>query len=264
MLIDMTGRGRDREIVFDRIGQVLSPSWSPDGRSIAVSALAGGLTDLYVCDVASGRAATTHRRCVCRSAAGVVARRPHDRVRDRALLERSGGVAFGRPQLAVMDVETRAVRNLSVSASAAHLNPQWSPDDRDLYFVSDPDGTMNIYRLGLDALDVVPDHERRYRRQRHHADQSGVFDGGRRVGAGLHGLRTRPAATGRAGSAAGAGRRAMVDHDGDRTLCSRGRRAGRHRSLPGRSRYRPAGAVVDRDPHVSPATCRSKGSGSRT
>src|SRR6188508_327390 len=55
MLIDMQGRGRDREIVFDRLGQVLSATWSPDGRSIAVSALAGGLTDLYVCDVASGR-----------------------------------------------------------------------------------------------------------------------------------------------------------------------------------------------------------------
>ena len=90
MLIDMRGRGRDREIVFDGIGQVLSPTWSPDGRSIAFSALAGGLTDLYVCDVASGHAAAAHRRCVCRSAAGLVARRPHDRVCDRALLERSG------------------------------------------------------------------------------------------------------------------------------------------------------------------------------
>ena len=47
-----------------------------------------------------------------------------------------------------MDVETRAVRDVPVDAGTAHLNPQWSADDRELYFVSDPDGTMNIYRAG--------------------------------------------------------------------------------------------------------------------
>ena len=55
MVIDMTGEAANREIVFDRLGQVLSPTWSPDGSAIAFSALAGGFTDLYVCDVATGK-----------------------------------------------------------------------------------------------------------------------------------------------------------------------------------------------------------------
>ena len=32
---------------------------------------------------------------------------------------------------------------------AKHLNPQWTPDGASLYFVSDPDGISNIYRVRL-------------------------------------------------------------------------------------------------------------------
>jgi Tol biopolymer transport system component len=151
MLIDMTGRGRDREIVFDRIGQVLSPSWSPDGRSIVFSALAGGLTDLYECDLATG-----HLRQLTDDAfADLQPAWSHDGRTIAFVTERFssdlGTLRFGRPHLALMDVETRAVRAVPVAASTVHLNPQWSTDDRDLYFAGDLDGTMNIYRAGLDT-----------------------------------------------------------------------------------------------------------------
>jgi Tol biopolymer transport system component len=149
MLIDMQGRGRDREIVFDRIGQVLSATWSPDGRSIAVSALAGGLTDLYLCDVASGKL----EQLTDDAFADLQPAWSHDGRSIAFVTERYSSdltaMSFGRPQLALLDVETRAVRALSGNIKAAHLNPQWSPDDRDLYFVSDPDGRMNIYRSEL-------------------------------------------------------------------------------------------------------------------
>ena len=149
MLIDMTGRARDREVVFDRIGQVLSPSWSPDGRSIALSALAGGLTDLYLCDLASGQL----QQLTEDAFADLQPAWSHDGRTIAFVTERFSSdleaLQFGRPQLALLDVETHAVRAVPVAAGNAHLNPQWSSDDRDLYFVGDPDGTMNIYRMGL-------------------------------------------------------------------------------------------------------------------
>src|SRR6185295_18899215 len=55
MLIDMLGRGRDRELTFEELGQVLAPTWSPDGTSIAFSALAGGFTDLYAVTLSTGK-----------------------------------------------------------------------------------------------------------------------------------------------------------------------------------------------------------------
>src|SRR5688572_16063943 len=151
MLIDMTGGARDREIVFDRIGQVLSPSWSPDGQSIVFSALAGGLTDLYACDLATGQL----RQLTDDAFADLQPAWSHDGRTIAFVTERFSShldaLQFGRPQLAVMDVETRAVRAVPLAAGNAHLNPQWSTDDRDLYFVADLDGTMNIYRTALET-----------------------------------------------------------------------------------------------------------------
>jgi Tol biopolymer transport system component len=147
MLIDMRG-GRDREIVFDAIGQVLAPSWSPDGRSIVFSALAGGLTDLYICNVADG----SLERLTDDAFADLQPAWSHDGRTIAFVTERFssdlGDLRFGRPRLALLDVATRAVRELAIEASA-HLNPHWSIDDRELYFVSDPDGAMNVYRVRL-------------------------------------------------------------------------------------------------------------------
>ena len=89
---------------------------------------------------------------------------------------------------------------VSIAAGDAHLNPQWSADDRDLYFVSDPDGTMNIYRARAWTRAIAAPRSRTstpasaasrrpVRRCR--------WPTARSV-AGLHGLRARPAATGRA------------------------------------------------------------------
>jgi hypothetical protein len=154
MLIDMTNRGRDREIVFDRLGQVLSATWSPDGQSIAISALAGGLTDLYVCDVATGQLAPLTNDAF----ADLQPAWSHDGRSIAFVTERYSSdlpsLSFGRPQLAILDVTSGAVRQINPDSAAAHLDPQWSPDDRELYFVSDPDGTMNIYRSDVDASTV--------------------------------------------------------------------------------------------------------------
>ncbi len=151
MLIDMSGRGRDREIVFDRIGQVLSPSWSPDGGSIVFSALAGGLTDLYVTDLATEQL----RQLTDDAFADLQPAWSHDGRTIAFVTERFSSdletLRFGRPRLALMDVASHSVRDISIATGSTHLNPQWSADDRDLYFVSDPDGTMNIYRSGLAA-----------------------------------------------------------------------------------------------------------------
>ena len=38
---------------FKQLGEILNPSWSPDGQAIAFSAVVGGLTDLYLYDLAA-------------------------------------------------------------------------------------------------------------------------------------------------------------------------------------------------------------------
>jgi len=151
MLIDMAAGGRDREIVFDNIGQVLSPAWSPDGQSIAFSALAGGLTDLYVTDLASGRV----QQLTDDVFADLQPAWSHDGRTIAFVSERFSSdldtLRFGRPKIGLLDVATRTVRDVPAIAGDAHLSPHWSQDGRALYFASDPNGTMNIYRAGLDT-----------------------------------------------------------------------------------------------------------------
>jgi len=45
----------EREIIFPELGEVLNPTWSPDGRYIAFSALVEGFTDLFMYDLQTDR-----------------------------------------------------------------------------------------------------------------------------------------------------------------------------------------------------------------
>jgi hypothetical protein len=151
MLIDMTDQGRDRELIFDRVSQVLAPSWSPDGTSIAFSALAGGLTDLFVADAATGKL----QRLTDDPFADLQPAWSHDGTSIAFATERySSDLAtfrFGRPRLAVMDIRTHEVRQASFG-DGVELNPQWSGDDQELYFVSNRTGLYNVFRTAADTF----------------------------------------------------------------------------------------------------------------
>jgi Tol biopolymer transport system component len=151
MLIDMAGKGRDRELIFDRISQVLSPTWSPDGQSIAFSALAGGFTDLFIANAATGKV----EQITDDAFADLQPAWSHDGRSIAFATERYSTdlttLRFGRPRVAVMDLATRGVRPLS-DGTAAELNPQWSHDDREIYFVSDRHGLLNVFRSNVDAF----------------------------------------------------------------------------------------------------------------
>jgi hypothetical protein len=55
----------------------------------------------------------------------------------------------GEYTLAVLDRATGRVTRVPGFQGAKHLNPQWSPDGASLYFLSDPDGISNVYRVRL-------------------------------------------------------------------------------------------------------------------
>lgn len=149
-IADMAGGRGERELIFPGIGQVLSPSWSPDGSAIAFSAITGGATDLYVADVATGAVEQLTRDVYAdlqpawsndgRTIAFVSERFASD----------GDALRIGAPQLGVFDVATRTARHLDVGVGTTHLNPQWSADDRHLYFIGDPDGIANVFRLNLE------------------------------------------------------------------------------------------------------------------
>jgi Tol biopolymer transport system component len=143
-------RGRiEREIKLKQLGEILNPSWSPDGRSIAFSAVVGGLTDLYVYDLTTD---SLHRLTNDAFADLQPAWSPDGRslafATDR-FTTRLADLAVGDYSLGVLDVATGRIRPVPGFAGAKHIDPQWSPDGGSLYFLSDPDGITNVYRVRL-------------------------------------------------------------------------------------------------------------------
>ncbi len=55
-ILDIADGDVAREIEVPNVGEILNPTWSPDGKSIAFSATVGGDSDLFIYDLAAGSA----------------------------------------------------------------------------------------------------------------------------------------------------------------------------------------------------------------
>ena len=140
-------RGRtEREIRLKELDEVLNPAWSPDGRSIAFSALIGGFNDLFVYDLQTD----SLRRLTSDAFAELDPAWSPDGKRlafstDRFTTNLTSIVA-GHLRLAIMDVGTGDVQQAGGFDGAKNISPQWTADGRGLFFLSDRGGVTNIYR----------------------------------------------------------------------------------------------------------------------
>jgi Tol biopolymer transport system component len=137
-----------REVPLKDLGEVQSPTWSPDGRYVAFSAITGGLTDLYIYDLE----AESLRRMTNDAYADLQPAWSPDGSRiafvtDRfsTAVELTEGRAY---RLALMDPGSGEIRQLA-SFEGKNIDPQWAADSRSLYFLSDRNGITNVYRLEI-------------------------------------------------------------------------------------------------------------------
>ncbi len=138
-----------REVRVPEVGEIFNPTWGPEGRRIAFSAQVGGYLDLYVLELESGEL----RRLTDDEYAELHPTWSPDGEHLAVATDRySTDLQRLRPgqwRLALVDPETGSFRELPHLPSGKHINPQWSPDSEDLYFVSNYGGVANVYRLHL-------------------------------------------------------------------------------------------------------------------
>jgi Tol biopolymer transport system component len=152
--------GDEREVVIKTLHEVHDPTWSPDGKRVAFSGNQGGLLDLYIYDLETGAlkrltqdAYADLQPAWSPDGTGIVF------VTDRFTTDLAK-LDFGEYRLGLIDVESGQVRPLTTFEGAKSIDPQWSPDGRQLYFLSDRGGITNVYRLdmaGGGALSQVTD-----------------------------------------------------------------------------------------------------------
>ncbi|MGH9474503.1 MAG: hypothetical protein ACRD1M_17370 [Terriglobales bacterium] len=131
------------------VGEVFSPTWSPDGSAIAFTAISGGLTNLYMLNTASGavRPLTADAYAELEPAwspDGKTVAFATDRFSTH--LE---DLSFGHYQLALLNVATGAVTAMGTQLTGDQTNPQWSSDGKTLYCLSNANGIPNLYRIDL-------------------------------------------------------------------------------------------------------------------
>ena len=153
-IYDVQGQRTERELLLPDADEAFNPTWSPDGRRVAFTGLTGGLTDLFVVDLESGRM----ERLTSDSFADL---QPSWSPDGRSLAFATDrftsdiqSLAIGNYRLAVMDLESRAIQPVRGFENAKHLNPQWADEGRTLYFMSDRGGVTNAYRLDVASGDI--------------------------------------------------------------------------------------------------------------
>ncbi len=137
-------------VQYDKIplDGVLSPSYSPDGKHIVFSGFAQGVTDLYVID-ADGK---NLRHLTQDRYSDLMPRWSPDGNRiayttDRASTDLSD-LKLGKQQVAIYDLQSGTTHVLP-DQPGLNINPVWSPDGNSIAYVSDRNGTANIYLRDL-------------------------------------------------------------------------------------------------------------------
>jgi Tol biopolymer transport system component len=150
-IVDVERGRKEREITLKDVDQVLNPTWAPDGRQIAFSGLVGGYNDLFTYDLESNQM----RRLTNDAFAEI---QPSWSPDGRAIAFSTDrfstnlrDLRAGNLRLATIDLGSGQVRALGGFEEGKNIDPQWTPDGRGLYFVSDRRGISNIYRLDIDT-----------------------------------------------------------------------------------------------------------------
>ncbi|MCG3119366.1 MAG: Protein TolB [bacterium] len=138
-----------REIRLPHLGEVFNPTWSPDGQRIAFSALANGMSDIFIYNLeADSLQRVTNDFYSDLHPAWSPDGKQIAFASDRFTTD-LGVLQAGNYRLALYDVATGKISQVPGFQEGKHINPQWSPDGKSVYFISDRDGISNIYRLEL-------------------------------------------------------------------------------------------------------------------
>lgn len=139
--------GDEADLRVAGVGAISNPSWSPDGKTIAFSGSAGGISDLYLVDVAtSGVRRLTNDKHTDLQPTWSPDGRTIAFVTDRGEETNFNRLSYDDLRIATVDVASGAVTPVEIFRDARHTNPQYSSDGRELYFISDYDGFTEIYR----------------------------------------------------------------------------------------------------------------------
>ncbi len=120
---------------------LMSPSWSPDGRSLAYVSFESGNSAVYIQDIATG---SREQVASFRGINGAPSFSPDGK---QLALTLSKG---GNPDIYVMDLGSKRLTQVTTHFGI-DTEPSWNPDGASLYFTSDRGGRPQIYQVSANG-----------------------------------------------------------------------------------------------------------------
>ncbi len=144
------------KFVFKDLSGLQSPTFSPAVDRIAFVGISGGISDLYTVNLDNGELGRlTNDRFAELQPQWSPDGQAIVFVTDRGPQTDEENLLFGSYQLALIHLGSNRVETLTNLQGNA-TSPQWSPDGREITFVSDHTGISNIYRLSLEDQRITP------------------------------------------------------------------------------------------------------------
>jgi len=161
-------KGRNRLVIANTKGKIRetydipgvtgfsNPAWSPDGKTIVVTGLVNGQSDLYAFDLASKKV----RQLTNDYYADI---QPNYSPDGKWIVFATDRLSVGNKKLqhhfahnlALLNVATGEVRNLDFFSDANNLDPEFAANGTTIYFLSDHDGFRNLYSYDLSSQQIV-------------------------------------------------------------------------------------------------------------
>lgn len=149
MVVDVSGGRVIHDIAMGKAEQFSNLTWSPDGKNVAFQALSEGQSDLYMYNFESKKVIqltndkySDYQPSFARDSKRIIFSS------DRATYDTklSQDITFN---LAELDIASGKVTNIKIFDGANNLNPQYSSNGSQVYFLSNRDGFRNMYRYTL-------------------------------------------------------------------------------------------------------------------
>ena len=138
----------ERSFRIKGVTALKNPAWGPGGDRLAFSGTDGGKSDLYVLNLETDAVRQlTNDRYADLQPTWAPDGETLAFVTDRAETNLDTLAPSTNMDLGLIDVESREITIRQPFGDALHHNPQFSPDGRHLYFISDQDGFKDVYRL---------------------------------------------------------------------------------------------------------------------
>jgi hypothetical protein len=150
-IFDVETGQRVQEIRLSEVDEIFNPTFSPDGRSVALTGMKAGLTDLYIVDLqTSGLRPLMSDPFADLQPAWSPDGRYIAFATDR-FTSNLETLSFGAYRLGIVDTTTGRTEAVNALPEGKHINPQWAPDSQAIFFISDHDGVSNLYRATLEG-----------------------------------------------------------------------------------------------------------------